>query len=117
MYLAIVPGWGTPIYLVGWAVFRLAASQWRNALIGFLLAATAWLAATVAYLAAEFMIQPCLENCTGRYRAPWQDLASFVAISGYTAVAVLIVVGLRKSRWSRDAPAAPPGTGSHGSSL
>jgi hypothetical protein len=41
MYLAIVPGWGTPIYLVGWAVFRLAASQWRNALIGFLLAATA----------------------------------------------------------------------------
>lgn len=107
MYLAVVPLWGTPIYVIGWTVFRLGASQWRSALIGFLLGAAGWVAATVAYLVADFAIQPCLENCTGRYRAPWQELASFLAILAYTAVAVLIVVGLHKSRWSRDTGAGP----------
>jgi hypothetical protein len=101
IYLAVVPLWGTPICVIGWTLFRLSASQWRSALIGFLLGMAGWLAATIAYLAAEFAIQPCLENCSGRYRAPWQDAASFAAILVYMALAVLIVVGLYKSRWSR----------------
>lgn len=101
MYLTFVPAWGTPIYVVIWTAVRLAAAQWRSALAGFLAGTGAWLLATVAYLVVEFMIQPCLENCSGRYRAPWQDVASFVAMVAYTGVAVLIVVRLHKSRWSR----------------
>jgi hypothetical protein len=110
MYLAAVPLWGTPIYIVVWTAVRLSAARWRSALVGFFAGTAAWLAATVFFFVTDFMIQPCLENCSSRYRAPWQDVASFAAMLVYTALGVLIVVMLHRSRRLRDTGRERPDT-------
>lgn len=95
-WLAALPSWGTPIYAVLWAIHRFKVMREPGkALKGLALGLGAWLALTVLYLVASFLLEPCLENCS-RFRTPEGNARAFAAILVYTALAALIVWRLHK---------------------
>ena len=61
-----------------------------KALKGLALGLVAWLAVTILYFVASFILEPCLENCS-RFRTPEGNARAFAAILIYTVLAALIV--------------------------
>jgi hypothetical protein len=92
-FLAALPLYGTPIYVVGWAVHRFAAKDTAKALKGLAGGLAAWLACSILYLVVSFVVDPCLENCA-RLRTPAGQARTLALIVIYTALGLAIVLGL-----------------------
>ena len=91
-WLATVPLYGTPLFVTLWAVrkFRIAGERGKAAK-----GLAAWLVLTIAFFAAGFVLEPCLENCS-QYRTPEGNTRAFALILTYTALAALIVFRLHR---------------------
>ena len=96
VYLGMLPLWGTPVYIVYWALRTGLGRPGSKAFGGLLRGLAAWLAATAAYFIASFMISPCLEGCS-KFDTPWHNAAQFALMLIYAAVAVVIVMRLHRS--------------------
>ena len=91
--------------MILWAVRTSAVNGERGkALRGLAAGLAAWLALTLGFFAASFVLEPCLENCS-RFRTPEGNARAFALIVVYTALAVLIV--FRLYRYGK--PSAPAG--------
>jgi hypothetical protein len=96
-WLAALPLYGTPIYVILWAIHRFnVVRERRRALKGLALGLVAWLTVTILYFVASFILEPCLENCS-RFRTPEGNARAFAAILIYTALAAMIVWGLHRN--------------------
>lgn len=93
-WLAALPLYGTPLYVIAWTVRRFGGERGK-AMKGLAAGLSAWLALTIAYFVADFVLQPCLENCS-QFRTPEGNARAFALIVLYTAVAAVIVVRLRQ---------------------
>ena len=90
-WLAVLPSYGTPLYIILWAINRFSvAREPRKALKGLALGLGAWLALTILYFVAGFFLEPCLENCS-RFRTPEGNARAFALILIYTLLAAVIV--------------------------
>lgn len=81
---------GTPIHVILWAIHRFFVVKDRGkALKGLALGLGAWLALTLLFFVASFLLQPCLEDCS-RFRTPEGNAQAFALILIYTLLAVVI---------------------------
>lgn len=95
-WLGALPLYGTPLYVILWAVRTFGVGGERaKAMKGLAAGLAAWLALTLAFFAASFVLEPCLENCS-RFRTPEGNARAFALILVYTALAVLIVFRLHR---------------------
>lgn len=94
--LALLPSYGTPIYVIAWAIHRFRVmKESRNALKGLALGLGAWLAVTILLFVTIFVMEPCLENCS-RFRTPEGNARAFAVIVIYTLLGAVIVWRLHK---------------------
>ena len=95
-WLAALPLYGTPLYVILWAVRTVGVGGERGkAMKGLAAGLSAWLALTIAYFVSDFLLEPCLENCS-RFRTPEGNARAFALILIYTALAVVIVFRLHR---------------------
>lgn len=95
-WLAALPLYGTPLYVILWAVRTFAVGGERGkAMKGLAAGLSAWLALTIAYFVADLFLEPCLENCS-RFRTPEGNARAFALILIYTALAVVILFRLHR---------------------
>ena len=95
-WLAALPLYGTPLYVILWAVRTFAVGGERGkAMKGLAAGLSAWLALTIAFFVADFLLEPCLENCS-RFRTPEGNARAFALILIYTALAVVILFRLHR---------------------
>ena len=100
-WLAALPLYGTPVYIILWAIHRFnVMRERRRALKGLGLGLAAWLAVTILYFVATLILEPCLENCS-RFRTPEGNARAFAVILIYAMLAAIIV--LRLHRYGKDA--------------
>ena len=96
LWLAALPLYGTPLYVILWTVRTYAVGGERGkAMKGLAAGLAAWLALTVGYFVSDFLLQPCLENCS-RFRTPAGNAQAFALIVIYTLLAVVIVFRLHR---------------------
>ena len=95
-WLAALPSYGTPIYVILWAIHRYrVAKQHGKAFKGLALGLAAWLGVTILYFVAFWILEPCLENCS-RFRTPEGNARAFALILIYTVLAGTIVWRLHR---------------------
>jgi len=95
-WLAVLPLYGTPLCVILWAVRTFAVGGDRGkAMKGLVTGMSAWLALTIAYFLTDFLLQPCLENCS-RFRTPEGNARAFAVILIYTVLAALILWRLHR---------------------
>ena len=100
-WLAALPLYGTPLYVILWAVRTFAVGRERGkAMKGLAAGLATWLALTIAFFVAGFLLEPCLENCS-RFRTPEGNARAFALILIYAALAVFIMFRLHRygKRW------------------
>jgi hypothetical protein len=106
-WLAALPFYGTPIYVVLWAIHRVnVMKEPGKAFKGLALGLGAWLALTILYFVASFILEPCLENCS-RFRTPEGNARAFALILIYTMLAAVIVWRLYRYGKRARPPEAP----------
>jgi hypothetical protein len=107
-WLAALPLYGTPIYVILWAIHRFnVMREAGKAFKGLALAMGAWAGVTILYFVADFVLQPCLENCS-RFRTPEGNARAFALILIYTLLAAAIVWRLhRYGKGARQAESSP----------
>lgn len=91
-YLPALALYGTPIFVVLWAIVHFA-EQRRKAIKGLAGGLAAWLACTILYFVVSFTLDPCLENCS-RLRTPDGRARTATLALIYIALGVGIGVGL-----------------------
>lgn len=90
LWLAVLPLYGTPLYVILWAVRTSAIGGDRGtAMKGLAAGLSGWLALTIGYFLTDFLLQPCLENCS-RFRTSEGNMQAFAVILIYTLLAALI---------------------------
>jgi hypothetical protein len=95
-WLAALPLYGTPIYVILWAIHRYnVPREPGKALKGLAAGLGSWIGLTVVYFVVDFIVQPCLENCS-RFRTPEGNAQAFAGILIYTLLASVIVWRLHR---------------------
>ena len=104
-WLAALPSYGTPIYVILWAIHRMSLMRERaKALKGLALGLGAWVGVTILFFVASFILEPCLENCS-RFRTPEGNARAFAVIVIYTLLSAVIV--WRLHRYGKRAATGP----------
>lgn len=95
-WLAALPSYGTPIYVILWSIHRFNGMRERGkAFKGLALGLGAWLTVTILYFVASFILEPCLENCS-RFRTQEGNARAFAIILIYTLLAGVVVWRLNR---------------------
>jgi hypothetical protein len=96
LWLAALPLYGTPIYVILWAIHRFnVMREAGKAFRGLALAMGAWAGVTILYFVTDFVLQPCLENCS-QFRTPEGNARAFALILIYTVLAAAIAWRLHR---------------------
>jgi hypothetical protein len=93
-YLGVLPLYGLPLFVLVWTVCIWRAGRGRaRAIKGLAAGLAGWVALTIGFFVAGWMLEPCLENCS-QFRTPAGNRRMFALILGYTVLAAGIAFGL-----------------------